>query len=177
VNFVPIGNSATIFKAILAGQVEAGFGEAEVFEHQAQYGVHALEDGVLWETLPEFPNQSSFATETAIGEKRDALVRTLAAYLLLYRFLQHPDSWDAYAAAWGAALPHSNLAEAKVQWSFYQRYRPFADDLLLPEAQLRYLQELNVAMNLQRSVLPFEAVTDMSLAQEAVSRIDRRRDG
>ncbi len=175
VTFVSIGNSATIFKAMLAGQVEAGFGETDVFEHQAQYGVHALEGGVLWEALPEFPNQSSFATETAIRDKRDALVRTLAAYLLLYRFLQHPGSWDEYAFAWAAALPHASLAEGKAQWSFYQRYHPFAEDLLLPEEQLRYLQELNVAMNLQRNVLPYDVATEMSLARDAVHMIGDRR--
>jgi ABC-type nitrate/sulfonate/bicarbonate transport system substrate-binding protein len=171
VRFVSIGNSATIFKAVLAGQVEAGFGETDVFEHQTLYGVHALEGGVLWEALPEFPNQSSFATEAAIHQKRDSLVRALAAYLLLYRFLQYPGSWDAYAAAWTVALPHASLAEGKAQWSFYQRYRPFAEDLLLPEAQLRYLQELNVEMNLQRNVLPFDVVADMSLARDAVRMI------
>lgn len=175
VNFVSIGNSATIFKAVLAGQVEAGFGETDVFEHQVQYGVHALEGGVLWETLPEFPNQSSFATEIAVREKRDALVRTLAAHLLLYRFLQNPDSWDEYAAAWAVALPHSDAEECKVLWSFYQRYHPFPEDLLLPEAKLTFLQELNVTMNLQSRVLPYEAVTDMSLARDAVRLLGERR--
>ncbi len=172
VNLVTIGNSATIFKALQAGKVEAGFGETDVYEHQAHYGVHALEDGVLWESLPEFPNQSSFATQAAINDKRDVLVRTLAAHLLLYRFLQHPDSWDEYAAAWTVALPESTLEEAKVQWNFYQRYHPFAENLLLPQAQLNYLQELNVSMGLQTRVLSFDQVTDLSLAHEAVQLID-----
>lgn len=168
VRFVSIGNSATIFKSLMAGVVEAGFGETDVFEHQDQYGVHALEDGVLWKELPEFPNQASFATETAIRDKRDALVRTLAAHALLYRFLHDPNSWEAYASAWQFALPHSPVEEGRVQWQFYQQYRPFAADLLLPQAQLNYMQELNVTMKLQPQVLPFEAVTDMSLAHEAM---------
>jgi NitT/TauT family transport system substrate-binding protein len=177
VNLVSIGNSAAIFRAMLAGKVEAGFGETDVFEHQSQYRVHALEGGVLWETLPEFPNQSSFATRTAIRENRDALVRTLAAHLLLYRYLQHPGSWDAYAAAWAAALPGSDIAEGRVQWAFYQRHRPFAEDLILPEAQLAYLQQLNLAMNLQHRTLPFSEVADMSLARDAVHMIDEQSTG
>jgi ABC-type nitrate/sulfonate/bicarbonate transport system substrate-binding protein len=176
VHFVSIGNSVNIFRALLAGQVEAGFGESEVFEHQAEYGVHALAGGVLWEELPEFPNQASFATTAAIRDKRDALVRVLAAYLMLYRFLQHPDSWEVYAAAWVATRPDSNLAEARVQWSFYQRYHPFAADLQLPAAQLYYLQELNVYMKLQQQVLPYDVVTDMSLARDALRLLDDRRD-
>lgn len=117
-----------------------------MFEHQAHYGVHALEGGVLWEELPDFPNQASFATLAAISDKGDALVRTLAAHALLYRCLQDPASWADYAAAWAAALPESSLDEGRIQWQFNQRHRPFADDLLLPEASLGYLQALNVAM-------------------------------
>jgi NitT/TauT family transport system substrate-binding protein len=172
VRFVSIGNSATIFRALLAGEVDAGFGETEVFENQAHYGVHALDDAVLWRELPEFPNQASFATVAAIREKRDALVRTLAAHALLYRYLQGPDSWAAFAAARAAALPDSELGESRTQWLFYQHYRPFAENLLVPEAGIRYLQELNVVMKLQRGVLPFEAVADPSVAQEALRLID-----
>lgn len=172
VRFVPIGNSATVFRALLAGEVDAGFGETDVFENQAHYGVHALADGVLWHELPEFPNQASFATAIAIREKRETLVRTLAAHALLYRFLHSPDSWDEYAAAWTAALPQSTTEEGRAQWSFYQRYHPFAANLQLPEASLRYLQELNVTMGLQRRVMPFDAVTDMSLARDALQLID-----
>jgi ABC-type nitrate/sulfonate/bicarbonate transport system substrate-binding protein len=172
VNFVTIGNSATIFKALLRGEVDAGFGETDVYEHQAQYGVHVLEDAVLWEQLPEFPNQASTATQAALRDKREALVRTLAAHALLYRFLQSPDSWEAYAAASAIGLPGSDPQEARTQWNFYQRTRPFAVDLQLPPAQLKYMQELNVAMGLQPQVLPQDAIMDTSLAREALALID-----
>ncbi|MGH8325725.1 MAG: ABC transporter substrate-binding protein [Steroidobacteraceae bacterium] len=172
IRLVSIGNSASIFKALLAGEVDAGFGETEVFEHQAQYGVHALEDAVLWRELPEFPNQASFATEAAIRERRDSLVRTLAAHAQLYRFLQSPPSWESYAAAWAAALPGKDPAESRTQWLFYRHNRPFAENLLLSEAQIRYIQELNVAMSLQHRVLPGDLVADMSLARDALRLIE-----
>ncbi|WP_158601893.1 ABC transporter substrate-binding protein [Pararobbsia silviterrae] len=172
VRFVSIGNSGTIFKALLRGEVDAGFGETEVFDNQQHYGVHALEDGVLWRELPDFPNQASFAPCAVIREKRDALTRTLAAYALLYRRLHSPASWDAYAAAWTTALPDSGIEEGRSQWRFYQDNHPFAEDLLLPEVQLRYLQELNISMHLQRSALPFEVVADMSMARDALRLLD-----
>jgi NitT/TauT family transport system substrate-binding protein len=175
IRFVSIGNSATIFKALLAGGVDAGFGETEVFEHQVRYGVHALEDAVLWRELPEFPNQASFATEAAIRERRDALVRTLAAHAQLYRFLQSPLSWEAYAQAWAAALPGTDAAESRTQWLFYQHNRPFAENLALSAAQIRYIQELNVAMTLQHRILPGDLVADMSLARDALRLIDGPR--
>jgi ABC-type nitrate/sulfonate/bicarbonate transport system substrate-binding protein len=172
VRFVDIGNSARIFRALLAGEVDAGFGETDVFEHQAQYGVHALEDGVLWRELPEFPNQASFATEAAIRGKREVIVRTLAAHALLYRSLHDTEARDVYAASWAAALPESHAEQCRAQWQFYQDYHPFAEDLMLPETQLDYLQELNVSMKVQRRVLPFAEVVDLSLAREALRLIE-----
>lgn len=172
VNFVSIGSSATVFKALLAGDIDAGFGETDVFEHQDQYGVHALEDGVLWQQLPEFPNQASFATEAAIRGRRDVLVRTLAAHALLYRFLHDRDSWGDYAAAWSAALPDSPLEEGRSQWQFYQRYHPFAEDLLLSEDKFYYMQELNMVMQLQEHRLSFADACDMSLARDAIGLLD-----
>jgi ABC-type nitrate/sulfonate/bicarbonate transport system substrate-binding protein len=175
VNFVPIGNSATIFRALRSGQVDAGFGETDVFENQLHYGVHALEDGVLWKELPEFPNQASFATLAAIGTKREALVRALAAHAMLYRFLQQADSWDEYSLAWSAALPESTLEEGRAQWSFYQRYHPFASNLQVPEASLAFLQQVNRAMGLQRHTLPAIDILDTSLACEAMELIDGKQ--
>ena len=173
VRFKTLGNSATVFASLLAGEVDAGFGETDVYENQAHYGVHALEDAVLWKELPEFPNQASYATLTALREKRVVLVRTLAAHALLYRLIHSPDSWDAYAAARATGLPDASPEEGRTQWLFYQRYHPFAQDLMLSETQTRYLQELNVIMGLQRRVLPFQEVADLSLARDALALLSR----
>jgi len=173
VRFVPMGSSSAIFKAMLAGEVEAGFGETDVFDNQAHYRVHALEGGVLWKELPEFPNQASFASETALREKRDVLVRTLAAHVLLYRCLHSPDSWPAYSAAWTSALgEHADIEEARGQWRFYQDYHPYAEQLQLSESQVRYMQDLNLKMGLQDEILPYGRITDMSLAREALRMVD-----
>lgn len=168
VRFMHMGNSASIFQALLAGEIDAGFGENEVFDHQDHYGVHALEDAVLWRELPDFPNQASFATETALRERRDELVRVLAGHALLYRYLHSPASWPVFEAARAAAIPGSDPEESKVQWRFYQDYHPFAEDLILPEASLAYMQDLNLSMGLQTTALPYDTVTDMSLARDAL---------
>ncbi|MBN8607411.1 MAG: ABC transporter substrate-binding protein [Caulobacterales bacterium] len=172
VRFMPIGNSAKIFQALLAGEIDAGFGETDVFEHQAQYGVHALEGGVLWRELPEFLNQASFARLDVIENKRDALVRTLAAHALLYRRLQARESWAAFADAWRIGLPQAPLEEGQSQWRFYQQSRPFAEDLRLPEERVTFLQALNVKMGRQQGVLPFATVSDVTLAQDALRLIE-----
>ncbi|MBC2665296.1 ABC transporter substrate-binding protein [Novosphingobium flavum] len=171
VEFVTIGNSAAIFRHLLEDRIDAGFGESEVFHDQARYGVHALADAVLWRELPDFPNQASFATLAALGERREALVRVLAAHALLYRALHHGPAED-YLAAWAAALPEFPAAEGAVQLAFYRENRPFAEDLRLPEPSVAMLQRLNLAMGRQQAVLPFAALADMSLAAEACALAD-----
>jgi ABC-type nitrate/sulfonate/bicarbonate transport system substrate-binding protein len=172
VTFVPMGNSASIFRALLADELDAGFGETDVYNHQDRYGVHALEGAVLWRELPDFPNQASVARQDTIRDKRDALVRTLAAHALLYRYLHNPDSWADYAVAWREALPGQPLEEGKVLWQFYQDYKPYAADLLLPEAKLGFIQQLNVTMGLQSRIWPFADITDMSMVRDALKLIE-----
>lgn len=168
VEFVNIGNSGTIFKAVVKGEVDAGTGEADVYDSQAKYGVHVLEHGALWEELPEYLNQASYTSLQAIQDRREPLVRTLAAHCRAYRFLHTPQSQGAYAAARAEALGEVDPAETQTQWSFYQRLKPYAVDLVLDERRIRYIQELNVTMGLQKQVLPYEAVVDSSIARAAL---------
>ena len=171
VEFVNLGASATVFKSVAKGEIDAGPGEADVYENQAKYGVHALEHGVLWDELPNYAQQASYASLDAIKARREPLVRTLAAHAKAYRFLHTPASHDAYAAARKRALGEVDPAETETQWRFYQRLKPFAENLVLTEPQVRYIQQLNVTMGLQKAVQPYNAIVDSSLAREAIGRL------
>lgn len=168
VTFVNVGGTTDIFRAVAAGTIDAGTGTVDVFEQQAKYGVHALVDGLMWTELPEFTPQATYCSDSAMANKRDALVRTLAAYAKLYRYISSPESKDTFVAAQVAALGTSTPEEALGQWSFIQQYKPFAVDLVLSEEQIRYMQELNIAGGTQKALLPFNQVADMSLARDAV---------
>lgn len=167
VQFVNIGSSADVFRAVVAGTVDAGIALADVYDHMDQYGVHALEDGVLWTSLPEYTYQASYTSDRAIAQKRDLLVRTLASYAKLYRFISATNSRDAFTRARAAVLKKS-ANEGEAEWNFIQKYKPYALDLMLSEERIRYMQELNVELGLQKKVLPYNQVVDMSLAQDAV---------
>ena len=168
VRFVNIGSSAAVFKAVVAGTVDAGPSLIDVYPDQAKYGVHALTDGDLWKELPEYTYQASYASDRAIAEKRETLVRTLAAYGKLYRFISGPNSHDAFLRARDTAFKHPNPVEAEFEWSFAQKYHPYATDLTLSEERIRYMQSLNVEFGVQKQILPFSEVADMSLAKEAL---------
>lgn len=168
VQFVNIGSSADVFRAVVAGVVDAGPALSDVYEQQAKYGVHSLKDGDLWVELPEYTYQGSYASVRAISERREALVRTLAAYCKLYRFISSPSSKDAFIRARVAALKNADPAEGDAEWRFIQKNQPYAVNLTLSEERIRYMQALNLEAGVQKQILPYDQVTDMSLARDAV---------
>lgn len=168
VKFVNVGSSASVFNAVVAGTVDAGPSLIDVYPEQKKYGVHSLQDGDLWKELPEYTYQGSYASDRAIAEKRDALVRVLAAYGKLYRFISAPNSHDAFMRAREAVLKKSDPAEGEFEWQFTQKYQPYATDLTLSEERIDYMQKLNVEFGIQKKILPFNEVADMSLSKEAL---------
>ena len=168
VTFVNVGSSADVFRAVVAKVVDAGPSELDYLQQVGKYNVHGLEGGNFWDGLPEYTNQATYASERAIRERRDVLVRTLAAYSKLYRFISSPESRDEYLAARATALGKDEREEALAQWDFFQKHRSFAVDLVLSEERISYMQQLNLSLGVQKSLLPYEKVSDMSLARDAL---------
>lgn len=174
VTFVNVGSSANVFRAVAAGTVDAGPCLYDVYEEQERYGVHSLSDGDLWTELPEYTYQGSYASDRAIAQKRDSLVRVLAAYCKCYRYIQQPTTLADYIRARQIALqgdPKTAAAEASADWRFNQKHKPYATDLLLSQERVDYMQKLNIRFGVQKSLLPYAAVADMSLAKDAMKLI------
>ena len=66
-------------------------------------------------------------------------------------------------------------AEGATEWEFIQKHKPYASDLLLSEERVRYMQEINLGLGLQKRMLPYEQVADMTLAQDALKLMAQTR--
>jgi ABC-type nitrate/sulfonate/bicarbonate transport system substrate-binding protein len=169
VKFANVGSNQDVFRAVVAGVVDAGPSTIDVYNRQAEYGVHSLSDGEFWTELPEYTQQGSYTSDQAIATKRDALVAVLAAYAKLFRYLQGPDSKDAFVKARAAALGNSaKTSDSEFQWNWIQKYKPFGVDIALSDDRINYIQQLNVDFGAQKALLPIDKVADMSLARDAV---------
>lgn len=168
VRFVNIGSSADVFRAVSQGSVDAGVGEVAVIDEAARYHVRPIPRGNMSVELTEYTYQGAWTSLSRIASERDVLVRSLAAYAKLYRFVQEPESKEAFLRASRTALPSASEQDRELQWTYIQTYKPFAVDLALSPERLRYMQDLNVEFNVQKQVLPFDRVADMSLAAEAL---------
>jgi ABC-type nitrate/sulfonate/bicarbonate transport system substrate-binding protein len=167
VQFVNIGSSADVFRAVAAGKVDAGPSMIDASAEMQKYSVHVVAE--LWKEIPEFSWQGSYTTDAAIEKKRDELVRTLAAYAKLYRFISGPDSREAFMRAYMTAIKQADPAQAEIQWRFAQENKgAYSVDLVMSEERIRYMQQLNVDTGVQKTILPFDRVADMSLARDAL---------
>ncbi|HKB09770.1 MAG TPA: ABC transporter substrate-binding protein [Vicinamibacterales bacterium] len=167
VRFVNIGSNTDTFKGVMAGTVDAGAGPASFVPDAEAYGVHAVEHGNMSEELKEFTYQAGWTSRRVIESKRDVLVRVLAAYGKLFRFVQQPSSQDAFLKARKAVFPNAAEREHLGEWTYLQTFKPFATDLMLSPERVRYMQQINLDFQIQTAMLPFDRVVDMSLAQDA----------
>jgi ABC-type nitrate/sulfonate/bicarbonate transport system substrate-binding protein len=175
VQFVDIGSSGDVFRAVVSGRVDAGNGQADVLGSLDRLGVHMVQDGDYAVELPEYTWQASFSSLETIKDKRDSLVRTLAAYCKAYRYVQNAGSKDDFVKAQLTALNSKNPAEATAgaitQWNYLQTRKIYAEDLVLSPERVQYMQELNMSLGVQKKIMPYDQVVDVSLAKEAVAML------
>ena len=164
VKFVNVGSNAQVLEAVAAGKVDAGLsGPAGL----TLSSVRVLDGGRLWEAVPEYTYQPAYASVRALKEKPEALARCVAAYTRLYRYMSGPSSKAAYLAARHKAANEPTSAEGESVWNFIRTVQPYALQPGLTPQRVAYLQELNVALGLQKQVLPYDRVVDTAPARGA----------
>jgi NitT/TauT family transport system substrate-binding protein len=168
VRFVDIGSNIDTFKAVMAGTIDAGVGPASYVDDAAWYKVHPLQNGDMSSELKGFTYQAGWTSQHIIDSSREGLVRVLAAYAKLFRFMEQPSARRPFLSASRAVFPTAPEREHVDEWDFLQKVKPFAPDLRLSPQRVRYVQQVNVDFHIQKQILPYETVVDMSLAEEAL---------
>jgi ABC-type nitrate/sulfonate/bicarbonate transport system substrate-binding protein len=165
INFVNIGSSSDIFKAVAAKKVDAGAAQHEFLRTAAQLGVRVLCE--YSKVIPQFTNQGAFSPISAITGKRDLLVKTLAAYGRAYRYVDGPASKQAWIQAYKDGVGPDTEELATDLWTWIQENKAYNTAIALSPERINYMQQLNVALGVQKAVLPLERVADMSIARDA----------
>jgi ABC-type nitrate/sulfonate/bicarbonate transport system substrate-binding protein len=171
VNFVNIGGSGDIFKALVAGKIDAGVAPIDYRDNAAKYNLTPLIDGEFWKELPLYANQAMYASDKAIAERREGLIRVMAVYGDMFRWIANPANRTDFLRFYKQAIPTASDTDATFLLDFLSKPGALATNLILSEEQLRFVQDLNVEFEQQKAVLPFNRCADMSLAQEAVKLI------
>lgn len=168
VRFVNVGSSADIFRAVSQGTVDAGPAAAALISQADHFKVHLVPQGNMAVELRGFTFQGSWCSQKKIETNRDLIVRSMAAQAKLYRFAQSPEGKVPFIEARQSIFPNQEASDHQAEWDFIQSYKPFATDLLITTDRIQFLQQMNVEFKMQSKVMPFEQVTDMSIARDAV---------
>lgn len=171
VKFVSIGSGSDIFKALVAGTIDAGVAPIEFRDTAGKYNLTPLVDGEFWKELPLYANQAIYASDKAIAERREGLVRVMAAFGDMFRWMADPANKSAFLRYYKQAISNASDQEADFLQGFLSKPGALATNLVLSEQQLRFVQDLNVELGVQKAVLSFDQCADMSLAQEALKLI------
>jgi ABC-type nitrate/sulfonate/bicarbonate transport system substrate-binding protein len=166
VQFVNIGSSIDVYKAIVAGKVDAGPSSALYMLDPAKWGVRVLADSA--KALPKYVTQAAYTSDKAIADKRDALVRVLAAYGAAFKLANDQSAKETYMHAYESGNSNAPEDEADAQWQAIHLQPDYYNaKLVLTDDLLTYMQQINVDFGAQKGIVPVAKVSDMSLAQDA----------
>lgn len=165
VTFRNIGSSAESMKAALAKQVDCGYGEVGDQPLATKDGVRMIT--TVSEELPLWINGGAVASPSTISAKRESLVKVMAAYVNLFKFMATPESKAPYVAAYASS--GGTQAGGEAEWEFLYKVTSYSATLDLPTDKVDYIQQLNVSAGTQKKVLAYDSYTDLSLRKEAVA--------
>jgi NitT/TauT family transport system substrate-binding protein len=168
VNFVNIGSSPDVYRAVAAGKVDVGPSTVTFLSQAQKDGLKTLAN--IWQELPDFVSIGMYSSTDSIAKSRDTIVRTLAAYAKTYRFVL---SGDQGKAAWVKAAKEFAQEEpsATADWQWLKDNKGLQTDLAIAKAQLDYMQQVNIDTGSQSKIVPFDQVADTSLVQDALKLI------
>jgi ABC-type nitrate/sulfonate/bicarbonate transport system substrate-binding protein len=169
VTFRNVGSSADSFKAVLAKQIDVGYGQVGNQATAGKHGVRMI--ATVNQELPLWINQGAVASVSAIASKHDSLVKVLAAYASLFRYLATAASKADYVAAYTAA--GGSAAEAALEWKFLNSNTAYSPALTLPENKMNFIQQQNVKNGTQSKVLAYSSYTDFSLRGDALASLKK----
>ncbi len=166
-NYVNIGSSPAIFRAVLAGKVDAGPSQIDwVPESRRAPDVKVL----LYfdEYLPNYVRTMLMARDSDIQQRPDVLVRTMTAWARSIRYaIEHRDEWLALAES-KTGRPKDEL---EFSYDYEIQHKIVAPNLAFDADQVRFVQELNVKSGAQKDVLPFDKFATLALQEQVVAKL------
>jgi NitT/TauT family transport system substrate-binding protein len=167
VRFVNKGSNDACHEAVVKGEADACC--ASISHLNDRDGLVVIDEGNLWQALPNIVFQTAYAANDAIRDKHEGMVAVMAAYGALYEYLMSPASRDAFFEARKHAQKKFDKASAQAIWNFNETQRPYSKDLSLAPKDIACLQDMYIGLGTLHRKQPFSAVADMSAAQAAAT--------
>jgi NitT/TauT family transport system substrate-binding protein len=171
VNFIDKGSNDACHEAVVQGEADACC--SSISHLNDDDGLVPISGGKLWDALPRCIFQTAYASRSALSQRHDAMVAVMAAYGALYEYLMSPAAHDAFFNAREHAQKKFDRRSAQAVWDFNQIERPYSGDLSLTSDDIAYLQDMSIHLGTLKQKQSFDAVADMSAANEAAKLLAR----
>ncbi len=166
-NYVNIGSSPAVFRAVLAGKVDAGPSQID-WMPEASRSQDVKELLYFHEYLPHYFRTGLIARDGDIQDRADVLVRIMTAWARSIRYsIEHPDEWLALAES-KTGRPQDEL-QFVIDWEI--QHKIVAPNLTIDPDATRFVQEMNIKAGSQTDVLPFDRVATSALQQQVIDKL------
>jgi ABC-type nitrate/sulfonate/bicarbonate transport system substrate-binding protein len=166
-NYVNIGSSPAVFRAVLAGKVDAGPSQID-WVPEANRSQDVKELLFVDEYLPHYFRTGLIARDGDIRDRADLLVGIMTAWARSIRHsVDHPDEWVALAES-KTGRPRDEL-QFVIDWEI--EHKIVAPNLTIDPEATRFVQEMNIKAGSQDEALPFERVATNALQQRVVEKL------
>lgn len=167
VQFVNIGTSAEVFRAVMAGKVDAGVTlstyQPEIDQNPNLHAIASVPNHV-----PQFVRLGLITSDKTIKEKSEPLTRFLVAYAMGHRYaLQNKDETIKLASK------ITGMTVEKMAWEFdwYIKNKVFDPNFGVTPAQIKYMQELSIQSKAQEKMVPFEKMVNLEFRKKVLETI------
>lgn len=168
VEFVNVGGSPAVYRAIVSGKVDAGVSGVE-FYRDAERNPDVKPLLVMHEALPRYLRFGMIVHDRVIRERPEQLKAFLRAWTRGHRYaLEHKAETVALAAK---ITGLDNMDDLSWTYDWYLRNKVVDPNGRLPPESIQYMQELSVATGAQASVVPEEKIVDRRFMEQVLAQL------
>jgi NitT/TauT family transport system substrate-binding protein len=167
VQWVSLKGSAARVNGIIAGTIDA---TVSAYDPKAVKSGNADILYVVSKHLPQYVMTPWDVRAETLKSKEGPIKRFIKAELLATRWV-----FENQDEALKIAKKHFNYSDEELKefYAFYKNGGVWNPNGLVTAEQAKYMQELNVEANMQKTVLPAEKVLDMRLVEQVLAEIGR----
>jgi len=168
-NFVNVGSSPSVFRAVVAGKIAAGPAGVEFLPSlDSGPNVHSL---LLFDdVVPSYIRVGLLARERDVAERPDLLTSLLVGWASANRYgIENKEPWIDFVMR----KYERTRQDAEFNWNWESEHLVPDPNLELNERAVEYMQTLNLKVGSQTRILPFDQVATRAIQQRAIERLGR----
>lgn len=167
VNFVNVGGSGSIFRAVVAAKVDSGVSSIE-FLPIAERDPNVKVLLVFRDYLPNLIRKSFAVREEVLQKQKPLSEKMVIAYAkgVRYGLKNQAEAIDA-----AAKLTKVDPKDIKITFDNYIKYRLIDANFYISPEAVKWTQELNVKNKMQQKVLPTEKVATWDIQRKLIAEL------